>query len=298
MPPLKAIRGRPTAKDLRVFGFAHEENFMHCPEIQMALSLSNNRNALYWAIAAALGVAALVEILVPGFSAALDLTLIFLAAVASVLALNRQLPLQNVLSTAVITAFIGSVAHALSARMDIAMPFGPLTFGTNAGWKIFNAVPCTLPLIWIIAVFNSRGVGRMILRPWRKTRNYGFILIGVTAVLTLVFDLALEPFAAHVKHFWLWHPTRMQLNWHGASPLNFIGWLVVTLLILAFITPTLIKKQPGGSGGLDFHPVALWFGALLIFAVGAGTAGLWSAVIVDMIFALIVAVFCWRGARW
>jgi uncharacterized membrane protein len=271
---------------------------MHCPENQMALSTLNKRDALYWAITAGLGIVTIVELLVPGFSPALDLTWVSFLAIASILVLNRQLPLQNVLATAAITAVIGGVAHGISARPDIAIPFGPLTFGNNAGPKLFNAIPVAIPLLWVIAIFNSRGVGRMILRPWRKTRNYGFMLIGLTALLTVGFDLAMEPCLAHVKHFWLWHPTRMQLDWHGASPLNFFGWLFITLLILAFITPTLIKKQPGSSGGLDFHPLALWFGAVLVFAGGAGTAGLWSAVIADVTLAAVVAVLCWRGARW
>jgi len=91
-------------------------------------------------------------------------------------------------------------------------------------------------------------VGRLILRPWRKVKNYGFWLIGLTALLAVAFDLALEPFAWHVKHFWLWQPTRLSVTWQGTTLLNFIGWAFVSLLILAFATPSLIRKQPGGSG--------------------------------------------------
>ena len=78
----------------------------------------------------------------------------------------------------------------------------------------------------------------------------------------------------------------------------FLGWLAVALLIMAFITPSLIRKQPGAQPPPDYTPVALWFGAMLLFAGGAGSAGLWSAVVVDAVLAGIVAVFCWRGAKW
>lgn len=228
----------------------------------------------------------------------LDQILIALAAVATLAAACRQLPLQNILLASGFTALIGSVAHGLSANPDLAMPFGLLTFNPNAGAKIFNAVPWTVPLIWIIALFNSRGVARLILRPWRKQKNYGYILIGLTAFIIVIFDLALEPFAAHVKHYWLWHPTKFPWSWHGASPLNFLGWFCVTLLILAFATPSLIKKQPGNSGATELFSAALWFGSVLLFAMSAAAAGLWSAVILDALMAILLAAFCWRGSRW
>ena len=228
----------------------------------------------------------------------LDLILFALAAVASLAAACRQLPLQNVLIAAGFTALIGAAAHGLSANPDLAMPFGLLTFNPAAGAKIFHAVPWTVPLVWIFALFNSRGVARLILRPWRKQKNYGYILIALTALVAAGFDLALEPFAAHVKHFWLWHPTKFPWTWHGASPLNFIGWFCVTLLILAFATPSLIKKQPGSSGAVEMFSVALWFGAVALFAVTAAEAALWTAVVFDALLAAVLAVFCWRGANW
>lgn len=262
----------------------------------MRLSAVKILNVLHWMLVAALGVTVLGEILAPNFSATLDAALIALAAAASITALTRQLPLQNVLLAAAITALIGGTAHGLSARTSI--PFGPLIFNENAGPKLFDCIPWTVPLLWIVAIFNSRGVARLGLRPWRKTKNYGWWLIGLTAVLAVVFDLALEPVAAHVKHFWLWQPTKLHITWHGASPLNFLGWAFVSLLILAFITPSLIKKQPGNSRAPDFMPFGLWLGAMTLFAASSATAGLWPAVIVDAVLAGVATVFAIRGAKW
>ena len=254
------------------------------------------QNWFHQGILGALAVAALVEILVPNYSEKLDAALLVLAAVASLSALARQLPLQNVLLAAAITALIGGAAHGLSARTGI--PFGPFFFNENAGPKLFDCLPWALPLLWIVALFNSRGVARLALRPWRKTKNYGWWLIGLTAALAVGFDLALEPVAAHVKHFWLWEPTKIRATWYGASPLNFLGWAVVALLILAFTTPSLIKKQPGGPSAPDFAPLALWLGALLLFAVGAAAAGLWPAVLLDALIAGAATFFALRGAKW
>ena len=253
-------------------------------------------NVLTWSVTTLLALAAVGEFFLPGLATTLDAIIILLATIASVATVNQQLPLQNVLFAAAITALIGGAAHGLSARTGI--PFGPLTFGDTAGPKYFNYVPWTVPLLWIIAIFNSRGVARLILRPWRRVKNYGYLLIALTAALALAFDLALEPFTAHVRHFWLWQPTKVAVTWHSASPVAFLGWTFVALLIMAFITPSLIRKQPGEQPPPDYIPVALWFGAMAVFASGVGAAGFWSAVVVDAVLAGSTAVFCWRGARW
>jgi len=263
----------------------------------MRLPASTPKN-LFWMLNALLGAAFIVEILAPRFSPALDAVTIALAAVASVAALHRQLPLQNVLPAALITALIGGVAHGLSSNQNLSIPFGPVVFNPAIGAKIFNAIPWTIPLLWIVAIFNARGVARLILRPWRKVKNYGFWLLGLTCVLAVAFDFALEPFAWHVKHFWLWQPTKITVTWQGATLLNFIGWAFVSLLIMLFATPSLIKKQPGNPSTPDFHPLILWLGALLLFAVGSAGVGLWWPVAADAVIAVITTVLAVRGAKW
>lgn len=262
----------------------------------MGLSSSKILNGLHWALTGAAGIAAGAALAAPDYSQKLDGLVIALAAIASITALTRQLPVESVAFAAFVAALIGGAAHGLSARTGI--PFGPLTFNETAGPKLFNIVPWTLPLLWVVAVFNSRGVVRLILRPWRKVKNYGLWLLGLTATVSVAFDLALEPFAARVRHLWLWQPTKIAATWHGASPLDLIGWLAVSLIILAFVMPYLIKKQPGKSRTPDFAPLVLWLGAVVFFAVGSAQAGLWSAVAVDAILVVLVAVFSIRGAKW
>ena len=230
-----------------------------------------------------------------GTTSILDVLLLLLATAGSIGALAGRLPLQSVLFAAFLTVLIGAAAQGLTARTGI--PFGPLSFGETIGAKAFNTVPWTVGLLWIVAVFNSRGVARLMLRPWRKTKNYGFMVIGLTAGLALAFDLALEPFA-RMKRFWFWQPTKIHFTWQGASPMNFLGWAFVTLIILAFVTPFLIRKQPGEQHGPDFSPLVLWLGALALFAVNAAQTGLWTAVILDAVFAAAAGLFTWRGAKW
>ena len=231
----------------------------------------------------------------PGRPGWLEAGLLILATASTITALAQQLPLQNVLLAAFVIALMGGAVHALGVTMGI--PFGPFQFGAEAGPRLFKTLPWTLPLIWIVAILNSRGVARLILRPWRKNRNYGFWLIGLSALLTLFFDLAMDPFATRVKHLWFWLPTKFPLTWQGAPLVNFFSWGAVTLLILAFATPALINKNPVRRTP-DFHPLTVWLGAMLLFGLGAGLHGLWPAAALDAVLAVPVAIFAIRGGRW
>jgi uncharacterized membrane protein len=228
----------------------------------------------------------------PGWPEAL---LILLAATGTITALARQLPLQNVLLAAFVIALAGGAVHTLGVTMEI--PFGPFQFGPDAGPQLFKTLPWAMPLIWVVAVLNSRGVVRLILRPWRKIRSYGFWLIGLTAALTMLFDLAFDPFASRVKHYWLWEPTKFPVAWQGAPLMNFLSWAAVTLLMLALVTPALINKNPARRVP-DFHPLAVWLGAILLFGIASAMHGLWLSVALDGAMAILAATFAIRGGRW
>jgi uncharacterized membrane protein len=228
----------------------------------------------------------------PGWPEAL---LILLAATGTITALARQLPLQNVLLAAFVIALVGGAVHALGVTMGI--PFGPFLFGVEAGPQLFKTLPWAMPFIWVIAVLNSRGVVRLILRPWRKLRSYGFWLIGLTAALTMLFDLAFDPFASRVKHYWLWVPTKFPLTWQGAPLVNFLSWAAVALLMLMLVTPALINKNPARRVP-DYHPLAVWLGAILLFGIVSAKHEMWPAVALDGAMAVLAATFAIRGGRW
>jgi uncharacterized membrane protein len=229
-----------------------------------------------------------------------EMILLLLAAASTLSALTRRLPSQNVLLAAAGIALIGGGAHALAAKSGI--PFGPLIFGGMDDLLLFKTLPWPVPVLWIIVILNSRGVARLILRPWRKIKIYGFWLIGVTGALAMLLDFALEPFASRVKHYWLWMPGNPALKfvpaWFGTPLVNFFSWGLVTALILAFVTPALIRKQPGQKKGPDFHPLGLWLAAILIFGTSCAAHGLWLAVAADAAIGIVTAVFAVRGSRW
>jgi uncharacterized membrane protein len=263
------------------------------------VSADKTANWFHWLFAFFLASALALELVSffapAGFASWPEALLVFLAALSTMASLTRQLPLQSVLLAAVAIALVGGGAHALGAMT--AIPFGPFEFGQAAGPKLFKILPWAVPFIWIVVILNSRGVARLILRPWRKLPTYGIWLMVFSAILAMLFDVALEPFAARIKHYWFWSPTKSPVDWYGASPVNFIGWVVVSLLVLAFATPALINKQPGKTSSKDFYPLVVWLGGILIFAVASGLHGFWTAVALDAVMAIVVTAFAIRGAQ-
>jgi uncharacterized membrane protein len=222
--------------------------------------------------------------------------LLCLATAAAVSSMLKQLPGQNVILAGLIIIFIGGAIQTVGALTGI--PFGPFAYTGNFGQTLFNPLPWCAPLLWLVAIPVNRGVARLVLRPWRKTQAYGFWLIGITTALIVLLDFDLEPFATQVKHYWLWQPTRLPLDWYGAPLVNPLGWAVTALLILAFATPALIVKKPGPRQPPDYQPLAFWLLITVLFASGAVAHRLWPAAVFIAVSSAVVAIFAIRGGRW
>ena len=222
--------------------------------------------------------------------------LVVLTTATVVASLTRELPGQNVMLASIIIAFIAGAAQTLGALT--AIPFGPFVYTDHIGQQLFYPLPWAVPLVWIAVMLGSRGVARLMLRPWRKTQTYGFRLIGLTVLLVVLLDVGLEPFATRVKHYWFWNPTKLKFDWYSTPWVNFFGWAVTALLILAFATPALINKKPVQQPPPQYSPLVVWLLLDLLFATGAAVHQLWPAVGLIVLSGVGVTVFAIRGARW
>jgi uncharacterized membrane protein len=225
-----------------------------------------------------------------------DGLLVVLTTATLVASLSRQLPGQNVMLASIIIAFIAGAVQSLGALT--AIPFGPYVYTEHIGQQLFYPLPWAVPLMWIAFVLASRGAARLTLRPWRKTKNYGFRLIGLTTLLVVLLDFGLEPFATHVKHYWFWTPTKLKSDWYTTPWVNFFGWAVTSLLILAFATPSLINKKPGPNSPPAYSPLVVWLLLTVLFATGSAVHHLWPALGLISLGSLVVTVFAIRGALW
>lgn len=223
-----------------------------------------------------------------------DGLLLFLCAATTVASLTRYLPSQNVMLATITVGVLAGGLEVLNAFTGV--PFGPRTFTPRMGQHLFYPLPWAMPVLWLVAILNTRGVARLILRPWRNGRNYGLGVIGTAVALMVVFGLCLDPVATQVKSFWVWTPNKSALNWYHAPAITFVSWSVVSLLLLAFATPALINKQPSPSRP---HRDALWVWLVMLIWVGASAATqhLWAVIGLSGACGVVVAVFALRGAR-
>lgn len=247
---------------------------------------------LAWAVN---GVLLLLRIELPREGRWVEALLPLLGTATTLLALGRRLPLQNVVTAATLIAGIAFLIAAIAAKTG--QPFGPFIYGDALGEPIFGLVPWSVPLLWVVLVINGRGVARLIMRPWRKTNYYGFWVIGLTCALIVLFDLSLEPFAAHVRQYWFWQTGKSVLAWHTAPWVNFLGWFITPLGIMAFTIPWLINKQPIKQP-IDYQPLAVWLLLNLWLVTGNAVEGMWLAVAAGVIGNTVAAVYAIRGARW
>jgi uncharacterized membrane protein len=223
-------------------------------------------------------------------------SILVLAALATTLvSTSAHLPRQNVLLAAVIIGFVGTLAAGLGTRLGI--PFGPFIFAEAFAPKILNLVPWAVPFLWVIFILLARGVGRLILRPWRKSRTYGYRLIAVTIGMVVLMDLAFEPYAGRVLHLWFWAPSKAGLFWYGCPWTNFIGWGVITSLILAFITPALMNKRPAKRPP-DIQPLYVWLLITALFLCASLTQHFWAAAGLTAGMMATGATLAFHGANW
>jgi uncharacterized membrane protein len=219
-----------------------------------------------------------------------------LAAATTLVSLSRRVPLQSVIVAALLILAISGIVLAVGVRTGV--PFGLFTYTNTAGAQLFDTLPWTMPLLWLVMILNCRGVARLILKPWRKLRVYGFWMMGITSLLAALFGLGLEPFATCVNRYWIWETPANSPGWYRAPWVSFFGRAMTALLILAFATPWLINKRPGGRRPPDYHPLIIWLSLNLYLIAGLAWQQLWPAVWLVSGIGVVVVITALRHARW
>jgi uncharacterized membrane protein len=215
----------------------------------------------------------------------------FLAAMAS---LSFRLPGQNI-------AAIGGIALLFSAAIlgcpsVSGFPLGRLRFDNEAGPLLLGPVPVSLSLCWAAIVVSSRNTARLVMLPCRRTRFYGYYVVGLSALLAVITDLNLEPFGAKARALWVWQTAEETVCWYSAPWFNFPAWTIGTAVILAFSTPWFISKRPVTT--TPRLTAALVWGALnLHFILGNAAHRLWLAVLIGAPLTTGALILAQLGAR-
>ena len=173
--------------------------------------------------------------------------LLVLGAATTLLNLSRSLPAQNIFAAAVLIMGLSSLAQLFGSKAGCFV--APFTYLDPSAAKTFQ--PLLTPLGWLVAILSSRGLARLLLRPWRPNPNYGLWAIAVTCALVFVLDACLD-----------------LADWHNDDWLATAACIITTIAIVVLAVPWLINKRPGAQPPPDWQPFIVWqtFNLLLGFA--------------------------------
>lgn len=183
-----------------------------------------------------------------------DAFFMLLAAANVLLAMARRDGWPDTLKSFAIIAIGSGIVETVGATTG--RPFGPYEYTPFFGPRIAGILPIAIPLAWYAVL----GTGHYLVFHWLKLGSRRVNALAVAAWAT-AFDFVLEPFAAYVKSYWIWHTPDIPAQ-------NYLAWFLV-----AFV---LARLSPWGRGPIDRfdpRPAAVAASMLLIFAVGRIAAG-------------------------
>lgn len=178
-----------------------------------------------------------------------DFVFIVLATLNIYLAATRRLGLAKTRLCALIILPLSAFLEGFGTKTGI--PFGAYTYTDNFGPLLFGIVPFAIPLAWFIIIVGAGLIFTQHFPLWSQTQ-----LAAVVALFAVAFDVALEPFAYGVRHYWHWDI--------GAVPLsNYLTWFAASFFFARF-SPLTAPPQVRP----DLRPAIILGSMLLLFAVG------------------------------
>ncbi|HOB98826.1 MAG TPA: carotenoid biosynthesis protein [Verrucomicrobiota bacterium] len=215
------------------------------------------------------------------------------SSVAILSCLGHRLPPQNLCAVLLVSWASASLGLTLALKSHVFLD--AVTYADGFGPRMLGIVPWQLPFLWLALVLSSRETARLILRPYRRDPHYGYWLIGLAALLVLGVDLVLQPFAVRVAGWWRFETSPAASSWLGVPWVVFPTNVVLTLLVLLFVSPWLIAKRAIPTAR-NLCPLMVWLLLNLCLLIGSTVAGLWLAMAASLA-GMAAAVFFTRRAR-
>ncbi|HEV2660257.1 MAG TPA: carotenoid biosynthesis protein [Ktedonobacteraceae bacterium] len=122
--------------------------------------------------------------------------------------------------------------------VNTGFPFGAYLYTDTLWPRLPGGVPLAVMFAWLLIVLGAykwvRAIGSRL----------GRALLG--AILGTLLDLAIEPVAAHVVHYWQWLAPG-PLNYYGVPLANFVAWLIVIFLLLLLVEAIFLRDEKAYS---------------------------------------------------
>ncbi len=199
--------------------------------------------------------------------------LVLFGAANTLATFSRELPWQNVLAASVLITLASGASEGLAVLA-----------GAPAARFVASGSTWAVPLVWLIAILNARGIGRLALFRWRKSRVYGLWLIGLAALLVVLFGVGLRFFCAA-------HLTLMPAS---ISWLHLLYWWVTAALALVVATPWFIDKRPVERLPAR-QPMITWMLLNFLFASATALTGSWPVTAIIVTANGIILFVAWRS---
>lgn len=127
----------------------------------------------------------------------------------------------------------GLIAEAVGVATG--RPFGPYAYTGTLGPELMG-VPVVVPLAWVMMAWPALVVARTLVAR-------GPAVVAVGALALTAWDVFLDPQMVAAGH-WTWFDTSPGLPLIPGVPLtNYIGWLLVSLVIMAVLDRALPREQ-------------------------------------------------------
>jgi putative membrane protein len=220
----------------------------------VAVPLRRRTSRLSWGL---VGGAVLVQIVYPLVPATAStavtvasVVVFFLACLADVVRLHGA---RGGLVLIGVAGVGGLMAEAVG--LTTGLPFGPYAYTGTLGVEVLG-VPLVVPLAWAMMAWPALVVGRAL------GRRHGLVVVAVGAVALAAWDLFLDPQMVAAGH-WIWLAPRPALPLVPGVPVtNYLGWLVVAVLVVGALHRAL---GPGPVSG-PASALYLWVYASSVLA--------------------------------
>jgi hypothetical protein len=219
---------------------------------------------------------------------------IWIATTASflctVINMRGRLPLQNVVGSAVLT-------FGIAWALESAFQWAPAVVGhrivlthPHINW------PWMVPLLWMGALINARGVVRLILRPAKHWNGYGFWVIGFASILAAMWMCLVDAVMTSAASLWNWQQTLSIPGFHSLPALLPIRNIAVGLIALVLGMPWLLNKKPVPEP-INWHPLGIWLVSLSGLTALAFVRESRPQVVAGLVLLSVPAVLAIAGGR-
>jgi putative membrane protein len=186
--------------------------------------------------------------------------------------------------------------------VSTGFPFGTYVYTNILQPHITTLVPLAVPFAWILVILGAYGLLRGLSLEKRRI-GIGGVLLG--SILALLLDLAIEPVATAIEHYWTW-TSPGPFNYYGVPITNFIAWFCIALILLflvdlCFVQPRALPSAPGRRGRIRQRlprllPGWLFVASLVLFGCVDLTHAFYIGT-VCAVCALLAAALCWLLSR-